>query len=357
MSLALLLLLVLGISFTALGSNEEAEAGDPVAAAEEKYGPLEDKVVIYTSMTQDDLDALIYCFNEVYPDIEVEYVNGTQGELNSRIRAEVDNPQGDIVWSGMTDADDASEEDLFEPWVSEYDAQNLDGYSSKNGIYSMDMISTVCLAVNTRLEKELGLSITSYASLLDPALKGKIVFSDPNSSSAAWNNLCNIMSVFGVDSDEAWDYISQLMPNIKISDSSSTCFNAVKDGEYVCGITYESGAVKLIMNGAEDFEIRYFDEGVSAAAFGSGVIKNCKHPNAAKVLIDFIISAEGQTAMAAYDQGTVRFLNKGCEYPEDSYLIPTTEIKWVERPILELAEKQQVLLDHWNELWAQYGSE
>ena len=335
----------------------EAPADDPVAAAEAKYGPLEDKVVIYTSMTQDDLDALIYCFNEVYPDIEIEVVNGTQGELNSRIMAEADNPQGDLVWCGLTDSDGDSLADLFEKWVSEYDAQNLDGYTSNNGMYSMDITSTVCLAVNTRLEKEMGLNITSYADLLNPELKGKIIFSDPNSSSAAWNNLCNIMSVFGLDTDEAWDYIAQLMPNIKISDSSSACFNSVKDGEYVCGITYESGAVKLIMNGAEDYELRYFDEGVSASAFGSAIIKNCQHPNAARVLIDFTCSADGQNAMAEYDQGTLRFLNKGFVFPEDGYLLPTSEIKWVERPVLELADKKADLLEHWNTLWAQYGSD
>ena len=79
------------------------------------------------------------------------------------------------------------------------------------------------------LEKELGLNIQSYEDLLDPALKGRIVLSDPNSSSAAWNNMCNIFAVYGYDTQEAWDYLRALLENgLVISTSSSVCFKSVE---------------------------------------------------------------------------------------------------------------------------------
>ena len=49
-------------------------------------------------MTDNDIDNLIEAFNEVYPNVEVEVVNGSAGELAARIRAEKDNPQGDLQW-------------------------------------------------------------------------------------------------------------------------------------------------------------------------------------------------------------------------------------------------------------------
>ena len=58
------------------------------AVAEEISGPL----VLYSSMTDNDIDNLIEAFNEVYPNVEVEVVNGSAGELAARIRAEKDNP-------------------------------------------------------------------------------------------------------------------------------------------------------------------------------------------------------------------------------------------------------------------------
>ena len=106
--------------------------------------------------------------------------------------------------------------DSFEAWVSEGDAQNIEGYSSPNGLYSMDHLSTVVFVVNEELEAELGLNIQSYEDLLDPKLKGMIATADPNSSSSAWNNLSNIMAVFGNDTDEAWAYIEQLMPSSSV---------------------------------------------------------------------------------------------------------------------------------------------
>ena len=67
------------------------------AVAEEISGPL----VLYSSMTDNDIDNLIEAFNEVYPNVEVEVVNGSAGELAARIRAEKDNPQGDLQWGGL----------------------------------------------------------------------------------------------------------------------------------------------------------------------------------------------------------------------------------------------------------------
>ncbi|MDO5445602.1 MAG: extracellular solute-binding protein, partial [Eubacteriales bacterium] len=256
---------------------------------------------------------------------------------------------GDVTWGGLADSDGMQYAELFEEWVSEESANAIDGYSTPNGIYSMDHLSTIVFAINTELEAELGLNITSYADLLDPALEGKIILSNPNSSSAAWNNLCNIMSVFGNDTDEAWDYIAKLMKNLVITDSSSNCFKLVEQGEYVVGLTYEDGAIKLIEQGAGDhFDMRYPADGASASAFGMAVIKNCQHPEAAKALVNWVCSADGCSYIAQYLK-TLRMTNKDTVYGES--LLPATEdIKWVTRDVPYLTEHKADILDHWNEL-------
>ena len=315
------------------------------ADEEEVSGPL----VLYSSMTEFDLEALITCFNEVYPDVEIEVVSGSVGEYTSRIAAEADNPQGDVTWGGLCDSDGMTHEALFEKWVSIHNDEAMEGYSTPNGFYSMDHLSTVCFCVNTELEEELGLDIRSYEDLLNPALKGKIVISDPNSSSAAWNNLCNIFSVYGVGTDESWDYISKLLENMVVVEKSSVCFNSVYDGEYVVGLTYEDGAIKLIQQGAGDhFDMRYPADGASASAFGMAVIKNCKHPAAAKALVNWVCSAEGCSYIAQYLK-TLRMTNKDTVYGES--LLPATEdIKWVHRDVPYLTEHKAEILEHWNDL-------
>ena len=225
--LALVLALVMALSLAACGnSNTPATSGSASGSGDEPAA-LSGDLVLYCTMTENDINALLDCFAEVYPDINVEVVNGSAGELVTRLQGEASNPVGDLVWGGMADSDGMKNADVFESWVSAHDAENANGWTSPNGLYSMDHLSTVCFCVNTELEAELGLNIQSYEDLLDPKLEGKIIFSDPNSSSAAWNNVSNIMSVYGNDSEEAWTYIEGLMKNLVIAGSSSACFKSV----------------------------------------------------------------------------------------------------------------------------------
>ena len=311
-----------------------------------------EEVQLYSSMTEADLDALITCFNEVYPDIEVIVTNGSAGELTTRISGEAGNPQGDLVWGGMADSDGQAYADIFEAWISEYDAQNMPGYTTPNGLYSMDHLSTVTFVINEELEAELGLKIESYEDLLDPKLKGMIATADPNSSSSAWNNLSNIFAVYGNDTEEAWAYIEKLMPNLVILGSSSGVFKNTQAGEYVVGLTYEDGAVGLIRDGATNIRLQYPTNGTSASAFGCALVKGGPNPENAKKMIDFICSAEGQTALAAYQQGTLRYTNAGYEVPENAWLKPSTEIVWANRDVPYLTEHKSEILDKWNALWA-----
>lgn len=356
--LALLLALVMVLALAACGggttqTEAPVQTDQAEASAQPEGEDLGDTLILYSTMTESDLDALITCFNEVYPDISVEVVSGTIGETTSRIAAEANNPQGDMVWGGLADSDGDQYADLFEAWVSPEADNAIEGYSTPNGIYSMDHLSTVCFCVNTELEAELGLNIQSYEDLLDPALKGKVVISDPNSSSSAWNNLSNIMAVYGFDSDATWNYIEELMPSLVIASSSSVCFNSVKDGEYVVGLTYEDGAVKLLQDGATNIRIQYPSDGTSASAFGVAVIKGAPHETAAKAMCNFICSAEGQTAMAKYMQGTLRFTNKGYQIPEDALLEDSADIQWVIRPVSELTANKEAILTHWNQIYTQ----
>ena len=351
--LALVLALVMALSLAACGnSNTPATSGSASGSGDEPAA-LSGDLVLYCTMTENDISALLDCFAEVYPDINVEVVNGSAGELVTRLQGEASNPVGDLVWGGMADSDGMKIADVFESWVSAHDAENANGWTSPNGLYSMDHLSTVCFCVNTELEAELGLNIQSYEDLLDPKLEGKIIFSDPNSSSAAWNNVSNIMSVYGNDSEEAWTYIEGLMKNLVIAGSSSACFKSVQQGEYVVGLTYEDGASTLLKDGATNIKMVYPSEGSSAFAFAAAIVKNAPHMDAAKAMIEWLQSAEGQSYRANY-VGTVRFTNENVVV-EQSWLPESDTIHWVTRDIDWLIDNKTAMLDKWSELYSQYN--
>ena len=354
--LALALSLIMVLSLVACGGSKKEEPKQEETTTEEttEKTPADytGEVQLYSTMTEADLDALITCFNEVYPNIEVVVTNGSAGELTTRMDGEKGNPQADLMWGGLADSDGDAYAEIFEAWVSEYDAQNMEGYTSPNGLYSMEHLSTVVFVVNEDLEKELGLNIQSYEDLLNPALKGKIATADPNSSSSAWNNLSNIFAVYGNDTPETWSYIEQLMPNLVVLGSSSGVFKNTQAGEYVVGMTYEDGAVQLLKNGATNIRLQYPTNGTSASCFGSALVKGGPNPENGKAFIDFVCSAEGQTAMAAYQEGTLRYTNAGYEVPANAWLAASADIKWVVRDVKYMTENKQAILDTWNTTWA-----
>jgi len=78
-------------------------------------------LVLYSTMTENDINNLLSGFNKKYPDIRVEVVNGSAGELVARIRAEKNNPQGDLMWGGLANSDGDVNSDIFEHWLSDYE--------------------------------------------------------------------------------------------------------------------------------------------------------------------------------------------------------------------------------------------
>jgi len=381
--LAIVLALIMIMSITACGSKTEAPAEEKAPAAEEKAPAAEEKapetttpeetpeeapeaveeepaveisgpLVVCSSATDLDLEAIQVGFNELYPDVEIEFITCSAGEGVARVEAEGANPTIDVFYSGLNQADGDKYAHVFEPYVSVYDSEMPEEYQSNNGYYNYDHLSSVVFCVNTELEAELGLEINGYADLLDPALEGKILLSDPTSSSSAWNNVSNIFAVYGNDSDEAWGLMKGLLDNgMVIASSSSACFKSVQQGEYVVGLTYEDGASTLLKDGATNIKMVYPEEGSSSFAFAAAIVKDAPHMDAAKAMIDYLQSAEGQSFRANY-VGTVRFTNKDVVV-EESWLPASEEIKWVTRDIEWLIENKHAMLEKWSELHSQYG--
>lgn len=334
------LLIVAMLPLTAQGKKEEASGASGMGK----------NLVLYSSMTDNDLTNLLKGFGEMYPDVNVEVVNGSAGELTARISAEKYRPQGDLMWGGLSNSDGDIYSEIFEHWLTEYEPQIYPDYQSNNGFYSLDHLSTVVFCVNTELEKELGLNIRNYNDLLDPRLKGKIVMPDPNSSSSAWNNVCNMMAVFGHDSPEVWAYIEKFLNNgVIISTSSSVAFKSVQSGEYVVGLTYEDGASTLLKSGATNIRMVFPEDGTSASAFGCAMIKGAPNPEGAKAMINYLMSPEGQSYLGNA-LGTLRFTNSKAQY-KTPFLPATEDVKWVTRDIDWLIKNKRQVLEHWNSIY------
>ena len=115
--------------------------------AEEASGEL----VIYTTVSDLQYNALVGAFQEKYPNIEISYTQAGAGECKSRIQAEVENPQGDVMFGGLVYADTLSMADCFENYVSPNDANLPDEFKNTTGILTYHDTQIPCLWVNDAL--------------------------------------------------------------------------------------------------------------------------------------------------------------------------------------------------------------
>lgn len=315
-------------------------------------------LVVYSTQTDKDIELCVNAFKTKYPDISVEVVNGSAGELRTRIEAEADNPQGDVMWGGLNQGDGSKYANLFEQYTSPNNKYLYTDYQTDNGCYNYPNVQVVNLIVNTKVCSELGVTINGYTDLLDSKLKGKVVSADPTSSSSAWRHLTTILGVMGtqytststVDSlTDQWGYIEKLMPNLVISSSSSSVYKTVAQGEYAVGLSYEDGDAQLIIDGAPDTKLVYMSEGTTACAFGLAVVKGAKNMDNAKLFTDFMLSKDLQEARNA-GLKIFRSTNKEVAF-DDTYIPSYDKIKLVKEDYTWLAKNKTDIVNKWTALW------
>lgn len=345
MKKALSIVLVALVAITAVFAQASSEAKNEGGSGE---------LILYTTVSQAHYDIAIAKFNELYPNIKVYYTYGGAGDCKARIQAEASNPQADAMFGGLQYADLAAYGEYFDTYVSVNDYKMQEGYHNTSGKLTFHDIQIPCLVVNDALEAELGIKVTGWNSLLDPALYGKVVMANPTSSSSAWNNLqCLLTDFGGWESEEAWDYIAKLMQNgLVVVSSSSVPGKSTLAGEYVVGLSYEPAIVKLLDAGTTGGHMVFWEEGTTSVGFASAIIKGAKNLENAKLFMDFLQSDEGQQSYldAAARPATTTKLEGGSPTMVD---LSTINVKVADTEAL--ANNNAAIKEKWNEYWAKYG--
>ncbi|MGI6772138.1 MAG: extracellular solute-binding protein [Clostridiales bacterium] len=312
-------------------------------------------LVIYTTTYDIEYKLIIEeGFLKKYPNVKVESVQAGAGELKTRIKSEIENPQGDVMFGGLAYSD--ADLGIWEKYVSKNDVTMPDSAKNTTGYLTWTTIQLENLLVNIDAAKAAGIdpdSITGFDSLLDPKLKGKIIWADPSASSSAWNMLATILvTKGGYESKEAWDYVDKLLANgVVVGNSSSSCYKSVYEGEYVVGLTYEAPCVSYIEGGEGDkVKIVYMEEGTSAFPFASAIIKGAKNMEIAKLFIDYVASEEAQKLWAS---STARQANTKLP-TTNQYLTDVSKIKIVESDHQYLKDNRDKILEKFQEIFVKH---
>ena len=137
--------------------------------------------------------------------VQVDMTRMSAGEVYARVRAEKDNPHGDVWFGGTGDPHlQAADEGLTEPYKSPTlpklrDWAQRQAERSHNrtvGLY----LGALGFGYNTEdLKKRKMTPPACWADLIKPEYKGEVQMADPNSSGTAWTMLATIVQLMGED--------------------------------------------------------------------------------------------------------------------------------------------------------------
>lgn len=231
--------------------------------------------------------------------ITVDMTRKSAGEIYAQLRAEKDNPKGDIWWGGTGDPHlQAAEEGLTEeykspmldqlqPWaIKQAEAagnRTVGVYSGALGFgYNKDL-----LAKNNLPEPK------CWADLIKPEYKGQIQVANPNSSGTAYNLLATIVQIMG--EEKGFEYLKALHKNInQYTKSGSAPIKAAGLGETTIGIVFVHDAVAQTVAGFPIVPVIPC-EGTGYEIGSESIIKGARNLDAAKKFYDWALTAEVQS--------------------------------------------------------------
>ena len=310
-------------------------------------GAQEKKVIVYTATAADVTDPI---FAEFTADtgIQVEVVQAGTGVVWSRVRAEKENPLGDILYAGSDKMfDEAKAEDLFLAYQSPedqyYSVRDPDGIWHGFGIPG----GVQSFLVNTKLMPNEEDYPTSYRDFADIKYDGKIALLNPTYSGTGYITAQMFIHLAETEwgYEDGWDFLKKVMMNCKIYVSSGAARNAVRDGEIAMGVVGEAGYANMVK---EEYAVYLLpmEEGYFGGLDAIAIVKGGPNPEEAKAFVDWFLSLKGQQMLA--DIKGDRAIRQGVTLSEDLYTYGFgDEFKYIDIPI-RLFEDPDGFKKNWN---------
>jgi iron(III) transport system substrate-binding protein len=164
------------------------------------------------------------------------------------------------------------------------------------GVYAMSM-DPMTIAYNTALVQEAPTGLASLAAIVekDPArFQDKITTRDVNGAFGF-----TVSNAYTQARPDSWTALEKLLPLARPETSSGTQTEKILAGEYLVGFFISGGpAYPVVDNSGGLFQVTFLDDGTVVLPRGIGITPQAPHPNTARLFLDFVLSSEGQRAVA-----------------------------------------------------------
>lgn len=251
-------------------------------------------LTIYAGLLEEHA-ALVAAEFEKATGIDTSFVRMSGGEILARIKAEKENPQASIWYGGgsltFIEADNLG---LLERYVSPTAAVIPAQFKDPNGAWTGIYSGYLGFVADQEWLDKVGMKMPStWNDLLDPRLKGEIVFAHPGSSSTAYNVLVTALQLMG--EEKGWEYLQKLNANVRqYTKSGSAGGRMVQLHEVGLTIGYLHDAIAFKREGYAHMVFGAPQDGTGYEIGAVAIIKGGKELEAAKKFVDWCLTPAAQ---------------------------------------------------------------
>jgi len=302
-----------------------APAAAPAAAAPSATG----KIMIYTSIYEDVIEALSKILDKKFPNAKIEFFYGGTGVIQAKIAAE--KASGKLGCDMLMVAEpsyalELKEAGMLYPFISP-ERTNLAFDYDKDGFWYPVRISNMVLAYNPEkfAKNTIPNSMKDFA--FDTKVAGAVSMSNPLTSGTAMASVTALRDKYG------YEYFTALgNQKVKI-ESGAVALTKLETGECKVIMVLEESVLKKRQEEKSKLEVIYPTDGtimIPSTIMSINDQWNAnKNTKTAEIVTNFFLGVEGQEAIVAGWMHSVR-----TNFPKLPYdAIPTTQIRANSMPV------------------------
>jgi len=283
---------------TSMTSHEKAL----YEAAKKENGQL----TWYTAQSDDiTAQALGRSFESTYPGLKVDVLRTTAQVAYQRITQEIKASSIQCDVFSTTDIGHAvalKAKGDFEKYVPDNSGKVLDVYKNydPDGYYFVTSAGMIGIGYNTTKVKEAD-APKNWTDLLDPKWNNLIALGHPAFSGYVGTWALTLRKQYG------WDFFEKLAKNNpRVGRSINDTVTMLNAGESAIAGSGPVGTLLDSLKKGNPLAMVYPTDGTVLIIAPSGIMKGCKHPNAARLFMEFLLSEDASRIWVEHFNETIR---------------------------------------------------
>ena len=291
----LCLMLILGLAIPAIFAGGGGQAA-PAASGSAQSGAT-GKIMIYTSIYEDVIEALDRVLEKQFPNCTIEFFYGGTGQIQAKIAAEqAANKLGCdmLLVAEPSYSLELKEIGMLHPYVSKEGSSLAFDYD-KEGYWYPVRLCTMVLAYNPEkfAKNTLPNSFRDFAN--DASVRGAISMGNPLTSGTTMAAVTALRDKYG------YEYFDALGRQGVMVESGSVALTKLETGECMVIMVLEESVLKLRQEDRSRLEVIYPTDGTIVVPSTIAIINDKWNANnntkTAEMIANWFLSPEGQNAI------------------------------------------------------------